>query len=148
MRNLYLPLFYTLILILYHFTAQTCIISLTELTAESSNWEKRFHLNIMWIPSVKLKALQYRVTCVYVYGTAHQCTWVWVCICTDINMYMCAHTYMYANTYKHPYLDDEFLIGFWGISPHNPTELQWDFSGKLSWDYLAVNSLCKFIVAP
>jgi len=73
-----------LILILYHFAAQTCIISLTELTAESSNWEKRFHFNITWMPSVKLKTLQYCITRMYVYRPTHHCVCVWVYTCTEI----------------------------------------------------------------
>lgn len=45
---------------------------------------------------------------------------------------------MYANTHKHSYLDGEFLIGFWVISHHHPTELQWDFSDKLPWEYFVI----------
>lgn len=134
---------------MYHFAAQTCIISLTERTAESSNWEERFHLNITWIPSVKLRALPYCTTCVYTYGPAHACVRVWVYVCTQAwtHMYICAHTYRYAHTHKHPYLDGEFSIGFQGIRSHNPIELQWDLSGKLPYEYFICNSLFKFIVA-
>lgn len=133
MGNLYLPLFYMLIPILYHFAAQTCIISLTELTAESSNWEKRFHLNIMWMPSVKLKALQCCITCAYVYGPTHRCVCVRVHICAEshkhIRIYV--HIRIWMHTRKHPFLDGEFWIGFPGVSPHNPIEFQWGLSGKL-----------------
>lgn len=75
------------------------------------------------MPSVKLKALQSCITCVYVYEPTYHCVGEYIyaqrhqhiCIYACIHIYLCTHT----NS-----LDGEFLIGFEGISPHNPIEFQ------------------------
>lgn len=88
------------------------------------------------MPSVKLKALQCCITCVYVYEPTHHCVCVWVYICTKRHKHVCiyVHIHICMHTHKHPYLDGESLIGFQGISPHNPMEFQRDLSGKLPED--------------
>lgn len=136
MGNLHLPLFYMLILILYHFAVQTCIISLTELTAESSNWEVSLKHNVNAFCQAQSTAVLYHL-CVRVWAYISLCRWVYICtkrhqhICiyARIHIYLCTHT----NS-----LNGEFLIGFQGISPHNPIEFQWDLSGKLPEDYFAI----------